>query len=62
MPGRKLKRKPVSQAQRRAMFAAKAGHSTLDIPKDVGAEYAGNDPGGKLPEYKHKKVKRRRAA
>ena len=40
---------PVSQAQRKAMFAAKAGHSTLGIPQKVGAEFADADPGGKLP-------------
>lgn len=39
----------VSQAQRRAMAAAKAGHSTLGIPQSVGAEYMAHDPGGKLP-------------
>jgi 8-oxo-dGTP pyrophosphatase MutT (NUDIX family) len=41
---------PESEAQRRAMFAAKAGHSTLGIPQSVGSEYAESDPGGKLPE------------
>ena len=40
---------PVSQAQRAAMFAAKAGHSTLGIPQSVGADFANADPGGKLP-------------
>ena len=40
---------PVSEAQRRAMYAAKAGHSTLGIPQKVGAEFAAADPGGKLP-------------
>lgn len=40
---------PVSEAQRRAMFAAKAGKSTLGIPQKVGAEFAAADPGGKLP-------------
>ena len=40
---------PVSQAQRKAMWAAKAGHSTLGIPQKVGAEFADADPGGKLP-------------
>lgn len=38
-----------SQAQRRAMFAAKNGKSTLGIPSDVGAEFAASDTGGKLP-------------
>ena len=45
---------PVSEAQRRAMFAAKAGHSTLGIPKSVGKEFADADPGGKLPARKSK--------
>jgi hypothetical protein len=40
---------PVSEAQRKAMFAAKAGNSTLGIPKSVGEEFANADPGGKLP-------------
>lgn len=40
---------PVSQAQRKAMFAAKAGNSTLGIPQSVGADFANADPGGALP-------------
>ena len=40
---------PVSQAQRAAMYAAKAGKSTLGIPKKVGAEFVAADEGGKLP-------------
>ncbi len=40
---------PVSEAQRRALFAAAAGHSTLGIPKKVGEEFANTDPGGHLP-------------
>ena len=43
---------PVSEAQRKAMWAAKGGHSTLGIPQSVGKEFAGADPGGKLPEHK----------
>lgn len=43
---------PVSEAQRRAMQAAKAGHSTLGISKSVGKEFSEADPGGKLPEHK----------
>ena len=39
----------VSEAQRRAMFAAAAGHSTLGIPQSVGKEYSEADKGGKLP-------------
>jgi hypothetical protein len=42
---------PVSAAQRRAMFAAESGHSTLGIPESVGREFAESDPGGKLPEH-----------
>jgi len=42
----------VSEAQRKAMFAAAAGKSTLGIPKSVGKEFADADPGGKLPEKK----------
>ena len=42
----------VSEAQRKAMFAAAAGHSTLGIPKKVGKEFANADKGGKLPERK----------
>lgn len=34
------------------MFAAKAGNSTIGIPKSVGAEFAASDKGGKLPEKK----------
>jgi hypothetical protein len=40
---------PVSQAQRAAMYAAKAGKSTLGIPQKVGAEFVAADPDGKLP-------------
>lgn len=32
---------PVSEAQRRAMFAAAEGHGTLGIPKKVGEEFVG---------------------
>lgn len=42
---------PVSEAQRRAMFAAKAGNSNIGIPQHVGKEFAEADPGGKLPEH-----------
>ena len=40
---------PKSQAQRKAMYAAKAGKSTLGIPQKVGKEFVKSDPGGKLP-------------
>lgn len=49
---------PVSEAQRRAMFAAKEGHSTIGIPKKVGAEFAAADPGGKLPKHASKSKER----
>jgi hypothetical protein len=40
----------VSEAQRRAMYAAKEGKSTLGIPKSVGAEFIAATPAGaKLP-------------
>jgi hypothetical protein len=45
---------PVSEAQRRAMRAAAAGHSTLGIPQKVGAEFSSADKGGKLPAKKKK--------
>lgn len=40
---------PVSEAQRRAMWAAASGHGTSGIPASVGREFASADPGGKLP-------------
>ncbi len=43
---------PVSEAQRRAMFAAKAGKSNIGIPQKVGAEFVKADKGGKLPMRK----------
>ena len=46
---------PRSEAQRRAMYAAAAGKSTLGIPKKVGEEYVAADKGGKLPERKRKR-------
>jgi hypothetical protein len=45
----------VSQAQRGAMAAAKAGKSTLGIPKKVGAEFMRADKGGKLPKRAKKR-------
>ncbi len=45
---------PVSERQRKAMFAAAEGKSTLGIPKSVGKEFSEADPGGKLPEKKKK--------
>lgn len=34
----------VSEAQRRAMYAAKEGHSTLGIPKAIGADFIAATP------------------
>lgn len=43
----------VSEAQRRAMYAAKEGHSTLGIPQKVGADFIAATPSGKkLPQRK----------
>ena len=48
----------VSEAQRRAMYAAKAGHSTLGIPKDVGADFVAAGPASSnLPKKVGKKPK-----
>jgi len=48
----------VSQAQRRAMYAAEAGKSTLGIPKSVGADFVAAGPASsKLPERAPKKKK-----
>ncbi len=41
---------PVSQSQRRAMYAAAEGKSNIGIPKDVGKDFTQADTGGKLPE------------
>ena len=48
---------PKSEAQRRAMRAAAAGHSTLGIPASVGKEFDAADKGGKLPMKVKKKPK-----
>ena len=48
---------PVSQAQRKAMFAAAAGKSTLGIPKKVGEEFSKSDKGGRLPRKVKKEKK-----
>ena len=51
----------VSQQQRRAMYAAASGHSTLGIPAKVGREFVESSHGIKgLPKYKHKKKKKPR--
>ena len=54
---------PVSENQRRAMYAASEGKSTLGIPKKVGAEFVKADKGGKLPEKakKDERSKRQKA-
>src|SRR5271163_1139727 len=39
---------PVSEKQRKAMFAAAGGHSTLGIPKKVGEEFVGKVKDAKL--------------
>ena len=53
---------PMSEAQRRAMYSAKEGKSTLGIPKKVGVEFVKADPGGKLPEHAgDKRTKRQKA-
>jgi hypothetical protein len=46
---------PVSQQQRRAMYAAKEGKSNIGIPQKVGAEFIAADKGGKLPKRAAKK-------
>ena len=47
---------PVSQAQRRAMYAAAQGKSRLGIPKSVGKEFVKEGHGvTNLPERKGKK-------
>jgi len=47
-----LSKPPVSEAQRKAMWAAAKGKSNLGIPKTVGKDFADSDEGGKLPEKK----------
>jgi 8-oxo-dGTP pyrophosphatase MutT (NUDIX family)/preprotein translocase subunit Sec61beta len=48
----------VSEAQRRAMFAAAAGHGHLGISEHVGREFANADPGGHLPARTAKDMSR----
>jgi len=50
-----LTKPPVSEAQRKAMWAAASGNSDIGIPQEVGKEFAAADTGGKLPENKTKK-------
>ena len=49
---------PKTEAQRRAMYAAAAGKSTLGIPKKVGKEFVKSDKPGKLPKRKGSSGKR----
>jgi hypothetical protein len=51
---------PVSEKQRRAMYATAAGRSTLGIPRSVGREFVAADKGGKLAL--RKKPMRRRGS
>jgi hypothetical protein len=47
----------VSDAQRRAMFAAKEGNSTLGIPQKVGADFIAADKAAGMPSLPKKKAK-----
>lgn len=49
----------VSEAQRKAMYAAAAGKSTLGIPAKVGKEFVAATPAGKLPAKAPKKGAKR---
>ena len=40
----------TSQAQQRAMYAAKEGHSTLHIPQNVGADFIAADKAAGNPK------------
>ena len=51
---------PRSEAQRKAMYAAAEGKSTLGIPKSVGKEFVAADKGGKLPARKTQPKKKGR--
>lgn len=44
-----------SQQQRKAMYAAAAGKSTIGIPKKVAKEFVASDKPGKLPKRARKK-------
>ena len=57
MPG-KLRRRPISEAQRRWAYSTAAGDT--DAPKKVGREFIAADKGGKLPPRKTKKLKRKK--
>lgn len=48
----------VSRKEQRAMFAAKAGHSTLGIPQKVGAEFIAADKAAGNPKLPMRAPKR----
>jgi len=48
---------PVSEKQRKAMFAAASGHSTLGIPKKVGEEFVGKAKDKSMKRADDKKAK-----
>ena len=50
-----------SEAQRRAMYSAAKGNSSIGIPKKVGREFVSADKPGKLPE-KAKKTEAEKAS
>lgn len=50
-----------SEAQRRALYAAAAGNSTLGIPKEVGQKFVAHDEGGKLPVHAQPEKLKKRA-
>jgi hypothetical protein len=50
----------VSEAQRRAMYAAASGNSTIGIPKSVGKDFVAAGPASKtLPERKKSNKQKR---
>ena len=51
-----LEKPPVSEAQRKAMWAAASGNSNIGIPSNVGKDFANADQGGKLPKKKIEKA------
>jgi len=53
---------PVSEKQRRAMYAAASGRSTLGIPRSVGRDFVAADNGRKLPLRKKPTPKARSRA
>lgn len=50
---------PVSERQRKAMWSAREGRSTIGIPRSVGREFTKADKGGKLPKRSSTRSKRR---